>query len=118
MAKLKETSAEVNTGVENEQIENTVEDTKPTEESAPESEVGSEEEADDKEDGEKSSKTAKKSEAISDVDKMPAMAVKVLKLFTNYEKLYIDATGGAFTEGTKLPENNTAILYQNPYYKK
>ena len=46
------------------------------------------------------------------------LAVKVLKLFTNYEKLYIDSTGGAFTEGTKLPENNTAILYQNPYYKK
>lgn len=41
----------------------------------------------------------------------------VLKAFPSYEKLYIDAQGGAFPEGTAKNIRGNAKLYINPHFK-
>lgn len=48
---------------------------------------------------------------------IPAYADKLLKLYSNYAELAIDAKGGVYVGGTKHPTDNNPILYQNPYYK-
>lgn len=41
----------------------------------------------------------------------------VLKAFPSYEKLYIDAKGGAFPNGTAENIRGSAKLYTNPHFK-
>ena len=71
-----------------------------------------------KSDEEEATKDADTIDIVADESQMNANVKKSLKLFSNYEKLYVNSVGGVFTEDTKLPAGEAAILYQNPYYKK
>ena len=48
---------------------------------------------------------------------IPEYVDKLLKLYSNYAELAIDAKGGVYVGGTKHSTTNKPILYQNPYYK-
>lgn len=71
-----------------------------------------------KDDEEEATKDADTIDIVADESQMSAIVKKALKLFSNYERLYVNSAGGTFTEDTKLPAGEAAILYQNPYYKK
>ena len=43
---------------------------------------------------------------------------KILKLYSQYESLYIDSNGFVFTVDTPENQRNDAVLYKNKYYKK
>lgn len=42
----------------------------------------------------------------------------VLKKFSQYDELYVDALGGVYTKDSQPTLVEGAILYQNPYYNK
>lgn len=48
----------------------------------------------------------------------PDYADRLLKAYSNYPELYVDAQGGTFTVDTPPAFRSNATLYQNPYYKK
>ena len=43
---------------------------------------------------------------------------KVLRLYPQYESLYINSNGFVFTEGTSKAMRGNAKLYKNKYFKK
>ncbi len=49
---------------------------------------------------------------------IPSNVDKILRMYPNYAKLYIDAQGGVYTEDSKHLLKTSAILYQNPYFKQ
>ena len=49
---------------------------------------------------------------------IPDYVDRILKMFSNYAKLAVDAQGGVYTEDSQLLSKGKAILYQNPYYKQ
>ena len=49
-------------------------------------------------------------------EEIPASVDKILKLFPEYEKLYVDEKGGVYTSETALPQTHIARLYTNPYF--
>lgn len=55
-------------------------------------------------------------QATVEGDEIPGHIQRILKSFPGYEKLYVDAAGGVFTEGTKPSERGAAILYRNPFF--
>ena len=42
----------------------------------------------------------------------------ILKLYPQYEELYIDSHGFVFTANTPKNQRNDAVLYKNKYHKK
>ena len=42
----------------------------------------------------------------------------ILKKFSQYDELYVDAVGGVYTKDSQPTLVEGAILYQNPYYNK
>lgn len=42
----------------------------------------------------------------------------ILKLYPQYEKVYIDSRGFVFTVDTPENQRNDAVLYNNKYYQK
>lgn len=48
---------------------------------------------------------------------IPVAVDKLLKVYNNYEQLYIDAKGSVYTADTQPNLVGNAILYQNPYYQ-
>ena len=67
--------------------------------------------------GEGADKNEAKEEVKQDADAIPEYADKLLKLYSNYAQLMIDAKGGVYVEGTKHSTASNPILYKNPYYK-
>lgn len=49
---------------------------------------------------------------------VPPFAMNTLKAFKEYESLYVDDKGGAYTPDTKQNLVGEAILYKNPYHKQ
>lgn len=49
---------------------------------------------------------------------IPLHAERILKTYSNYQELYIDFQGGAFTVDTPPAFRSNATLYTNPYYTK
>lgn len=49
---------------------------------------------------------------------IPDYADKILKLYPNYKKLWIDAHGGIYTSECKNVSKDKAVLYENPYFKQ
>lgn len=47
---------------------------------------------------------------------IPKSAARLLKLFANYEELYVSESGSVYTTDTKLAIRGNAILYKNPYF--
>lgn len=62
-------------------------------------------------------KTDKDDAAQTQKKEIPAAVDKLLKVYKNYKRLYIDSKGSVYAEGTKPNLMGGAILYQNPYYK-
>ena len=54
-------------------------------------------------------------EATDEVDEV---VDKVLRLYPQYESLYVDSKGFVFTEGTSKAMRGNAKLYKNKYFKK
>ena len=52
------------------------------------------------------------------VTEIPEMADKLLKVFDDYQELYIDTKGGVYTKDSQPNIREGAILYQNPHYKQ
>lgn len=48
--------------------------------------------------------------------RIPDNVKDILRIFSKYPELLVTTKGGAFVPGTKLPLNEEAILYKNPYY--
>lgn len=51
------------------------------------------------------------------VQELPDNIQRILKLYHNMPKLYIDKFGGVFTPDTKPSIRGNAVLYKNPFYK-
>ncbi|KAA6302863.1 MAG: hypothetical protein EZS26_001033 [Candidatus Ordinivivax streblomastigis] len=66
--------------------------------------------------GEKESKDTK--QAKVETRDYPPFIDTILKSFLQYETLYIDAHGGAFTPSTSQKIRGNATLYKNPYHNK
>lgn len=49
---------------------------------------------------------------------VPSNVDKILRMYPNYAKLFIDQQGGVYTEDSKHLTKAGAILYQNPYFKQ
>ena len=49
---------------------------------------------------------------------IPSNVDKILRMYPNYAKLFIDSQGGVYTEESKHLLKTSAILYQNPYFKQ
>lgn len=49
---------------------------------------------------------------------IPSNVDKILRMYPNYAKLFIDSQGGVYTEDSKHLSKTSAILYQNPYFKQ
>lgn len=47
---------------------------------------------------------------------IPEFVRRILKIYSNYDELYIDAKGGVYTKGTQPSAVGSAILYKNPYF--
>lgn len=59
-------------------------------------------------------KTTPKGEATNSIE--PHID-SVLKAYSTYKTLYVDAQGGAFPDGTPLSIRGKAKLYTNPHFK-
>jgi hypothetical protein len=68
----------------------------------------------------KSEKDVKESKdtkaAKAETKDYPPFIDTILKSFPQYESLYIDAHGGAFTSSTSQKIRGNATLYKNPYH--
>lgn len=64
------------------------------------------------EDGSKSVTKSQKAKT-----EIPVAVDKLLKVYNNYEQLYVDAKGSVYTADTQPNLVGDAILYQNPYYQ-
>lgn len=53
----------------------------------------------------------------TDEAEMSEVVKRVLKVFRNKEKLYVNSKGGVFSEGTRGALLGDAKLYKNPYFK-
>ena len=62
-----------------------------------------------------SAKENPEEEATDEVDEV---VDKVLRLYPQYESLYVDSKGFVFTEGTSKAMRGNAKLYKNKYFKK
>lgn len=49
-------------------------------------------------------------------EEIPINVLEILKVFNDYEELYVNATGRVFTPDAKLSLRGNAILYKNPFY--
>ena len=49
---------------------------------------------------------------------VPSNVDKILRMYPNYAKLFIDQQGGVYTKDSKHLTKAGAILYQNPYFKQ
>ena len=60
-----------------------------------------------------------KKEPIKEVPQteIPSDADEVLKSFSSYQTLYVDAHGGAYTSNTPVSIRGNSTLFKNPYYK-
>jgi len=85
--------------------------------SAPEPTPNPDENPEPKEDKKGKGKTAKAPAKAATVEISPVVD-RVLKLHPEYEKLYVDAIGCCFTEGTPEMIRKGAVLYTNKYFQK
>lgn len=53
---------------------------------------------------------------VSKEKKIPEAAKRILKVFSNHEKLYVSADGRVYTADSKPAVVGNAILYKNPYF--
>lgn len=49
-------------------------------------------------------------------NEIPKFAARLLRLFSNYEELYVSDSGSVYTPDTKPAIRGNAILYKNPYF--
>lgn len=62
---------------------------------------------------------AKQEEREHVEERMPdAFASELLKKFSGYPSLYIDAHGGTFSPDTPATIRGKAVLYENPFYNQ
>lgn len=54
-------------------------------------------------------------ESVMDSE-IPKSVARLLKLFANYEELYVSESGSVYTTDTKPALRGKAILYKNPYF--
>ena len=53
----------------------------------------------------------------SDKESPDNFTMEVLKAYSNYESLYVDKHGCAYTPDTPEPIRGSAVLYKNPHFK-
>jgi hypothetical protein len=62
--------------------------------------------------------TEKQQQEKASVQAIPDHADRILKTFSTYPELYIDAQGGTYTVDSPPVFHTSATLYTNPYYKR
>ena len=53
---------------------------------------------------------------VEDKEEIPEFVHRILKIFSNYEMLYVARNGGTYTKDTQPEHRRDAILYKNPYF--
>ena len=57
-----------------------------------------------------------KTESKATNGEIPKFADRLLRLFSNYEELYVSESGSVYTPDTKPAIRGNSILYKNPYF--
>ena len=61
--------------------------------------------------------SAKQMSKKSDKESPDSFTLEILKAYSNYESLYVDKFGCAYTPDTSEPIRGSAVLYKNPHFK-